>query len=209
MQDTGKNHGNESVDDLIPPLADFVRSVRRYMAEGYVDSALWSRIADRLAPLVQDPVMQAFARDWPDTEKTDGTPSNLLLYRDLDYGFVLNGQVLEPNRRTEAHDHGESWVLYGLVEGGEWIEHYCRRSHRPADCPRSPMETFAEYAASPGFVDVLPPGHIHRKTNGVHRTVNLVVRSQMPHAFRRYRYNPKTGERSEYAGPMQRPFPPS
>ena len=180
--------------------------LRKYMAAGYADSALWSRVAVDLASLTADRTLQVHARNWPDTVRVEGTPSNLLFYLDPDYGFVINAQVLQPYERTGAHDHGESWNLYAVLDGGERIEHFRpRRRSRAADVA-IPLELIAVHDSKPGYVDLVPPGHIHRKANGDRRTINLVVRSQHARAFRRYHYDPDTGSSLEYPGPVQIPY---
>ncbi len=196
----------DAVAQLPLAIAAFVRTVRRSMANGEADSTLWSRIAGELRHLLADRSLQTHVLTWPETARVDGKPSNLLLYHDPDYGFVLNAQVLLPNERTGAHDHGESWNLYGVVSGGERIEHYRPRRETRVEGQSTPLEQIATLHSKPGFVDVVPPGHIHRKTNGNHRTVNVVVRSQHAHTFRRYRYDPDTGHEIEYDGPVQIPF---
>lgn len=44
-------------------------------------------------------------------------PQRKVLYQDPDLGFAILGHVFHEARRTQPHDHGESWAIYGQVSG--------------------------------------------------------------------------------------------
>ncbi len=77
-----------------------------------------------LERLVKDDGLKAISANWPSTEGG----KNLLLYVDPDHGFAINAVVRVPGRKGRPHDHGEAWVLYGVLDGTESLERYepCR-----------------------------------------------------------------------------------
>lgn len=188
-------------DTLLPPVARFVDGVRDRLASGLSGHALWTAVADALRVLLGDPALRAHARSWPDTSRPGEPPGNLLFYEDPDYGFVLNALVKAPNAVTSVHDHGQSWTLYGVLEGGERIERFAA-----AGGAKQPLAREGEFDVVPGYIDVVPPWQIHRETNGPHRTIGFIVRSQRSGTFAQYRYDPATGAPTEYRGPTQIPF---
>ena len=111
---------------------------------------LWERIADELRVLLGDPELRAHTESWPDTKKGDGPPSNLLFYEDPDYGFVLNVLVKSPGAVTNVHDHGKSWTLYGVLEGGEHIERYRRTDDNPVDTGPATLDHDGSFDVTPG-----------------------------------------------------------
>jgi hypothetical protein len=56
---------------------------------------------------------QAFASEYLD----DSQPQRRVLYEDTDLGFAILGHVFKEARRTQPHDHGVSWAIYGQVAG--------------------------------------------------------------------------------------------
>jgi predicted metal-dependent enzyme (double-stranded beta helix superfamily) len=56
---------------------------------------------------------QAFAREYLD----DSQPQRRVLYEDTELGFAILGHVFKEARRTQPHDHGVSWAIYGQVAG--------------------------------------------------------------------------------------------
>ncbi len=191
---------------LLPPVRKFVDTVRGLCAEGREGETLWPEVASHLRDLLADPELQAHTRTWPDTKQGDGAPGNLLFYEDPDYGFVLNALVKAPHSTTNIHDHGPSWTLYGVLEGGEHIERYERKDGgAPGDAPAT-VEKNGDFDVTPGYIDVVPPWQIHQERNGDDRTIGFIVRSQRSGTFVQYRFDPATGGVSSYNGPRQIPF---
>ena len=117
---------------LLAPVRDFVDAARGHFAAGFEGAELWSHIEVELHPLLADETLRAHAADWPDTSDGNFKPGNLLFYEDPDYGFVLNALVKVPDAVTHIHDHGPSWTLYGVIEGGERIGRYRRTDGKAA-----------------------------------------------------------------------------
>lgn len=191
---------------LIPPVRKFVDEVRSLCAAGLDANALWPRVAEPLRNLLADPDLKAHAKSWPDTKQGDGAPGNLLFYEDPDYGFVLNALVKAPHSTTNVHDHGKSWTLYGVLEGGEHIERYVRTDGKdPGEAPAA-LKKDGDFDVTPGYIDVVPPWQIHQERNGDERTIGFILRSQRSGTFTQYRFDLASGAVTSYDGPRQIPF---
>jgi predicted metal-dependent enzyme (double-stranded beta helix superfamily) len=191
---------------LMGPAQQFVDKVRALFADRLEETALWQQIGEELRTLLASSELQARTGTWPDTKIGNGPPSNLLFYEDPDYGFVLNALVKSPDSVTFVHDHGPSWTLYGVLEGGEHIERYRRVDDHPVDSGPAELEHEGAFDVTPGYIDVVPPWQIHQEKNGDHRTIGFIVRSQRSGTFPQYRYNMETGEVMKSGGPTQIPF---
>lgn len=191
---------------LLPEVQAFVDTVRGLCAEGRKDEALWTAVADPLRKLLAEPALKEHTKNWPDTKQGDGAPGNLLFYEDPDYGFVLNALVKAPHSTTNIHDHGQSWTLYGVLEGGEHIDRYVRTDGgAPGDEPATLSQDGA-FDVTPGYIDVVPPWQIHQEKNGDERTIGFIVRSQRSGTFTQYRFDTASGSVTSYDGPRQIPF---
>src|SRR5262249_17928032 len=126
-----------------------------------------------LERLVRDPTLKAHSAAWPSTEGR----KNLLLYVDPDHGFAINGVVRVPGRTGGVHDHGDAWVLYGVLDRTESLERFERvdDGSKPvyAEVTLSSVTTGAQ-----GKVDLVPPRAIHAEQGGPTRSVAIIVRSQ-------------------------------
>ena len=191
---------------LIGPAQAFVDRVRAMFADGLEEDVLWRRIGDELGTLLASPELRNHTATWPDTKIGDSPAANLLFYEDPDYGFVLNALVKNPGAATNVHDHGPSWTLYGVLEGGEHIERYVRTDDKPTETGPAVLEHDGAFDVTPGYIDVVPPWQIHQERNGDHRTIGFIVRSQRSGTFPQFRYDPATGAVSQYGGPAQIPF---
>jgi predicted metal-dependent enzyme (double-stranded beta helix superfamily) len=191
---------------LIGPAQQFVDTVRALFVENLDEATLWNRIGEELRTLLATPELRAHTDSWPDTKVGNGPPSNLLFYEDPDYGFVLNALVKSPGAVTNVHDHGPSWTLYGVLEGGEHIERYQRTDGNPVETGPAILKHDGAFDVTPGYIDVVPPWQIHQELNGDHRTIGFIVRSQRSGTFPQFRYTPETGDVSQYGGPTQIPF---
>jgi predicted metal-dependent enzyme (double-stranded beta helix superfamily) len=193
-------------NQLMAPAQQFIDKVRSLFQEGLEETTLWNQIGHELRKLLSEPELQAHTGTWPATKIGNGPPSNLLFYEDPDYGFVMNALVKSPKSVTFVHDHGPSWTLYGVLEGGEHIERYMRTDDNPADTGPAALEHVDAFDVTPGFVDVVPPWQIHQEMNGTDRTIGLIIRSQRSGTFPQYRYNMETGDIMKSGGPTQIPF---
>ena len=187
-------------------IQNFVEAIRGHFADGKEGADLWQSVSEDLKTLLADPSLIQQSKSWPDTKQGDGPPSNLLFYEDPDHGFVLNALVKGPNSVTNVHDHGPSWTLYGVLDGGEHIQRFSRVDDNPAESGPAELKLNGEFDVKPGYIDLVPPWEIHQETNGDHRTIGFIVRSQKSGTFKQFCYNPENGRIASYNGPTQIPF---
>ena len=150
-----------------------------------------------------DDVLKAHSASWPSTEGR----KNLLLYADLDYGFVVNGVVRMPGRTGSVHDHADAWVLYGVLDGTESLE----RFHRIDDGSKpgyAEIELSSVTTGSQGKVDLVPPHDIHAEQGGPTRSVAMILRSQRlgEGTVLQHQYDMKAKTIIERYGPQQIPY---
>ncbi|NIO06799.1 MAG: hypothetical protein GTO40_01975 [Deltaproteobacteria bacterium] len=159
------------------------------------------RSAKILEGLVSNQTLRESSKSWPSTE---GPPTkNLLLYEDPDYGFAINAVVRTPGRVGSAHDHGESWTAYGLLDGTEKLEHYKRLDDGKKEGYAEIKLDYVDEGAA-GKVDLVPPFAIHAEVGGPARSVAVIIRS-LPIGRRGYslRFDREKNTCSHGNGPTQ------
>lgn len=55
---------------------------------------------------------------------TDDCPQRRVLYRDEALGFVVLGHYFREARRTQPHDHGRYWAIYGQATGTTFMDEW-------------------------------------------------------------------------------------
>ncbi|MET3663965.1 hypothetical protein [Caulobacter sp. 1776] len=91
-------------------LQTFIADVRS--SWGPLSSELIADCRDHLRALLH----AAPTEDWL-AALLNGKPASRELYRDADHGFVLLAHTEEAGLYRRPHDHGRSWVLYGVQSG--------------------------------------------------------------------------------------------
>ena len=156
-----------------------------------------------LEALVRDPGLKAHSAHWPSTEGH----KNLLLYVDPDHHFAINGVVRMPGRTGGVHDHADAWVLYGVLDGSESLEHYERidDGSRPGFAE---VRLASVTTGTQGKVDLVPPHAIHAEQGGPTRSVAIIVRSQRlgEGTVLQRSYDPRAKTVVERYGPTQVPY---
>ena len=186
----------------VPVLATFIEQLRAiWAAKGDIKSRM-EAAKPVLEQLVKDEGLKAISATWPSTEGG----KNLLLYVDPEYGFAINAVVRVPGRRGRPHDHGEAWVLYGVLDGTESLERYDRLDDgsRPG---YAEIKLTSVTTGTQGKVDLVPPHDIHAEQGGDARSVAIILRSQKlggSNIQHGYTVEEKTVE--ERYGPRQIPY---
>jgi predicted metal-dependent enzyme (double-stranded beta helix superfamily) len=183
-------------------FARFITDVRTVWAAEADTERRINKTRPLLEGLVSNEVIQAKTREWPSTEGR----GNLLLYTDKDYGFVVNAVVRDPHRKGNVHDHAQAWVLYGVVEGSEFLERYERLDDgsRPgfAEIRQTSVTT-----GRAGLVDVVAPLAIHAEQGGPTRSVAIIFRSEvLVGRVMQHGYDLKAKTVTERSGPPQIPY---
>ena len=106
-------------------IVRFVAAARSVLAGAGTAEERWAEIARLVPALLGDPELRARAAGWTDTHGNGyTTTTNLLLYEDPEYGFVINSLVKAQGGLVRPHDHAHAWTAYGVIEGTERIVRY-------------------------------------------------------------------------------------
>lgn len=196
---------------MLPAVATFIAEMRALCVSTPDLDTRWARAAGLLKSLLADPELKAHSETWPDSPAKlglEGKHANLLFYEDPDHGFVINGLIKKPTAKTTIHDHGKSWTLYGVIDGGEDVLRFVRTDGgQPGDLPKSATVAETEtVAVGPGYVDLIKPWEIHAEYNRPQRTVAVIVRSQRSGTYVQNIFYAGTDAVEQYWGPQQIPF---
>ena len=187
----------------LPIFDQFIADLRTVWSADPDVAQRMSNSRPLLERLLADPTLYEHAKSWP---STDVPVSNLLLYKDTDYGFVINAVVRTAGRRGSAHDHAHAWVLYGVLDGTESLERYERRDDG-SEPGRADVVLAGVTTGGRGKVDLVAPFAIHAEQGGPTRSVAVIVRSEeLVGRVLQSRFNLETGTVTQGPGPVQIPF---
>jgi predicted metal-dependent enzyme (double-stranded beta helix superfamily) len=186
----------------VPVFAKFIEELRQiWTAKADIRSRM-EAAKPVLEQLVKDDGLRAISATWPSTEGG----KNLLLYVDPEHGFAINAVVRVPGRKGRPHDHGEAWVLYGVLDGTESLERYDRLDDgsKPG---HAEIKLTSVTSGSQGKVDLVPPHDIHAEQGGDARSVAIIIRSQkLGGSNIQHGYNLAEKTVEERYGPRQIPY---
>jgi len=187
----------------LPVFDKFIAELRAIWAAEADDGRRMAKAKPVLEQLVMEPTLKAHSAHWPSTEGR----KNLLLYVDPDYHFAINGVVRVPGRTGGVHDHGDAWVLYGVLDGAESLE----RFDRVDDGSRAgyaEVKLSSVTTGTQGKVDLVPPRAIHAEQGGPTRSVAIIVRSQRlgEGTILQHSYDRAANTVIEQYGPTQVPY---
>lgn len=120
---------------------------------GPLTSELVAQCAVRLAELLRAPASEQWLADL-----CHERPESRELYRDPVHGFVLLAHTEADGRYRAPHDHGTSWVIYGVLRGAMEMGTYGRVDGVDGE-PR--LVKRGSTLVRPGEVQVYLPGDIH------------------------------------------------
>jgi predicted metal-dependent enzyme (double-stranded beta helix superfamily) len=186
----------------VPVFAKFIEELRQIWAAKADIRSRMEAAKPVLEQLVKDDGLRAISATWPSTEGG----KNLLLYVDPDHGFAINAVVRVPGRKGRPHDHGEAWVLYGVLDGTESLERYDRLDDgsKPG---HAEIKLTSVTSGSQGKVDLVPPHDIHAEQGGDARSVAIIIRSQkLGGSNIQHGYNLAEKTVEERYGPRQIPY---
>lgn len=196
---------------MLPAVQKFVDTVRGFFEQGMSPEEVWPAACEPLKEMLRDPDVHEHAKTWPTSPAKlglEGKHANLLFYEDPDYGFVINGLIKKASAKTTVHDHGKSWTLYGVVDGGERVLRFDRTDGgAPGDLPKTAVvKETEEVDVGPGYIDFIKPWEIHAEYNGDGPTVAVIVRSQRCGTYVQNIFYQKDNTVEQYYGPDQIPF---
>jgi predicted metal-dependent enzyme (double-stranded beta helix superfamily) len=157
----------------VPVFAKFIDELRAIWAAKTDIQSRMEAAKPVLERLVKDDGLKAISANWPSTEGG----KNLLFYVDPDFGFAINAVVRVPGRKGRPHDHGDAWVLYGVLDGTESLERYQRIDDGSRQV-YAEIKMTSVTTGSQGKVDLVPPHDIHAEQGGDARSVAIILRSQ-------------------------------
>jgi len=197
---------------MLPAAREFITSMRGLFESPLDDDERWASAGALLSAFLRDPALKRHSDGWPDSPALlglEGKHANLLFYEDPEHRFVINGLIKKPHAKTTVHDHGATWTLYGVVEGGEEIRRFARIDGGQAgDLPtRAEVRATHTEAVAPGYIDLIRPWEIHAEYNQSARTVAVIVRSQRPGTYVQNIFHPEDGSVEQYWGPRQITMP--
>lgn len=120
---------------------------------GPLTSGLIADCSARLTELLQTPRTEAWLADL-----CHERPESRELFRDPVHGFVLLAHTEAEGRYRVPHDHGQSWVIYGVLHGEMEMGTYARVDE-PGEGAR--LVKRGSTIVRPGNVQVYLPGDIH------------------------------------------------
>lgn len=194
----------------------FIGHMRELFAREADPDKRWAAVPTLLTDLLADPAVRAASEKWPvpsqvlATVPGEGRAGNLLFYEDSDYRFVINGQVHEAGRRpsepTQAHDHGQNYTAYGLLDGHERIVQF-ERTDDGSRPDHAEVRKTKDYVAGPGDIHLARPRDIHVELTIGERTAAIIVRSMRDGGPNNLhgRYDLQTSGYQESVGPRQIP----
>ncbi len=196
---------------MLPAVETFVTTVRGLFEQGLREDEVWPQACEPLKEMLRDPGVREHSKTWPTSPAKlglEGKHANLLFYEDPDYGFVINGLIKKSLAKTTVHDHGKSWTLYGVVEGGEDVLRFERTDGgEPGDLPETAkVKELDKVEVGPGYIDFIKPWEIHAEYNGDGPTVAVIVRSQKCGTYVQNIFYQKDSSVEQYWGPQQIPF---
>ena len=188
----------------------FISQTRELFSQEPDVAKRWKALKPILAELLADPEVREASQRWPTPGVVEGRGGNLLFYEDPDYGFVINGQVHEarqaPSEPASAHDHGQNYTAYGLLDGHERIVIFERSDDRSRPDYAEVRKT-ADYIAGPGDIHLAEPKDVHIEMSIGERTTSVIVRSMRDGGPNNLhgRYDLLTNKYHESPGPRQVP----
>lgn len=180
-------------------LETFVADVRQIFASTKDPRAQAQGVARHMQELLKAPGWLEEQIDLP----AEGGFGRHDLHQDEEYGhpeggFLLMCGIQRPGQDNLPHDHGNTWVVYGIHQGAieqtKW-----RWSYPEADRTAPEIKPLESWVQGPGDVAFFLPGEIHNTRNvDADRSVVIRLEGQKLAGMLRHRYDPKTNTAEVY-----------
>lgn len=191
-------------------LDKFVSKTRELFARESDPEKRWTSLDPILIELLSDPTVVEASKKWPPCQVRDGRFENFLFYEDPDYGFVVNGLVMDVDydygTASRIHDHAHLYTLYGLLDGHQKIQNYERLDDRSKP-DYAEIRKASDSECTPGMVDLVRPFAIHSEDTAGQRVAAIIIRSGKAGGFLQGRYDSKTNKYWQGYGPRQLSVP--
>jgi hypothetical protein len=164
-------------------LSTLVEAVSEVLDTGGSLDVVTGRIGSELSQVIAGPGLD---------ELFAGKQKSYTAFTDPRRHFIVHCSVHHPGHRTEAHDHGETWAVYGVVRG---VSRYRRFSRQPDPAPNTAsLDCVRDEELTPGQFDAVWPGEVHLIGNETDEmALNVVIRPRPIEDVWRRRYDLSTG----------------
>jgi hypothetical protein len=116
----------------------------------------------------------------------DDVGERKLLFEDPKLGFCIFAHVFEGARKSNPHDHGPSWAIYGQAMG-ETIMSDFSLLEPAGEGKRGKVRHVRDYSLMPGMAHLYNEGDLHAPTR--HATTKLIrIEGQNLDRIRRFGY---------------------
>lgn len=88
------------------------------------------------------------------------TSPRKILYEDPDLGFCIIAHVYKGPKKSDPHDHGPAWAIYGQAEGSTEMSDW-RVVEKALDGKPGRVEHVETYTLEPGDARVYQKGDVH------------------------------------------------
>lgn len=134
-------------------LQQFCADTNTILGEGGPIQLRLDKVAEKLSTLLLD---EGFATA---TFSPDTPAGKRELYHDAEFDYYILAHVQEGGKRGTPHSHGESWAIYGNINGATRMREYKRVN--PENEEGAVLEKTAEYDLTRGLTKAYGPGYIH------------------------------------------------
>jgi len=168
--------GAYTLNEVVGALQDAFRAQQGYMATARVaQECLWRALR---AP--------GFLEACP---AFDPAQTNVSLYKDAEFGFVIQATSITPGLFRMPHDHGPvRWNVYGAYRN-QTTQRLYRRFDDGMKEGYAEVEMVGEYRLAEGETHMLLPGDIHQDGNlGATNSTSIVIRERSNREFRNVFY---------------------
>ncbi len=183
----------------------FIRKTRDLFAQETDLEKRWTALNPILAELLADPASIEASKRWRDCIPREKRAENHLFYEDPDYGFVVNGLVVNAEgyqHIPRVHDHNRVYTLYGLIDGRQQIQRFERLDDGKTE-NLARIRKSVDVTCGPGEIDLVRPYEIHSEDTVGDRAVAVIVRSELSEGIPSARYIPEKDYYWMVDGPMQ------
>ncbi len=172
----------------VPAFNKFIADLQAHFAKNLPETEQWEGVQPFLKALIDDEQLREVSKSW---ERKKGR--EYILHHDAEYDFFVGALVREPKHMANAHDHGPTWTIYGVLDGEE-VTHVYDRVDDGSKPGFAKLKLKVRSEAPTGTVDVVPPHIPHAENGASPRSVAITVRTTKPGSYDQIMFNLKTGK---------------
>ena len=167
-------------------LQDFCRDTRDILKTGDASRPVIEKIRVRMEQIIADP---AFVTEYFGAGQVPGIKK---IYTDPQLGFEVMTYRYEQAQRSQPHDHGASWAVYGQVRAHTDMTEW-ERTDDGSSRDRAQLKVKREYRLNPGQAGVYFVRELH-STATAEGSCYLRITGTDLEMIERLRIDPATGK---------------